>query len=393
MNSLVVDLLLALLFLLALIRGYQRGLVVSLLGLVGFLAGAIVGLIIGPGLVDSLGPVVRLVALLSILLTMASLGQALTMAIARAVRNRLLWRPLRVLDSTVGAAFTIIGALLLVWASAAVLRVSPYPSVTTAVAGSRVITTIDAVVPDLARAVMAQARQVINEGQFPDVFSALGPEPFFDSSPPDAEVVATPGVRAASASVARVTGIARSCQREVEGSGFVIASGLVMTNAHVVAGVSAPRVLIHGDRREYAGEVVYFDPQQDVAIIHVPGLEATALRIVEGERGSDAVVAGYPQNGPFTLGAARIKGAITAIGWDIYSRERVRRDVLAISAVVRPGNSGGPLLSSDGAVVGMVFARSTTDGQTGYALNHEEIGQAIRSLGSERTEVPAGRCA
>lgn len=393
MNSLIVDALLAALFLLALMRGYQRGLVVSLLGLVGFLAGAIIGLVVGPGLVDSLGPVLRLVALLSLLLTLATLGQALTMAIARAVRNRLLWRPLRVLDSTVGAAFTIIGAVLLVWASAAVLRVSPYPSVTTAVAGSRVITTIDAVVPDLARTVMAQARQVVDEGQFPNVFAALGPEPFFDASPPDADVVATPGVASASSSVTRVTGIARSCQRQVEGSGFVIGRGLVMTNAHVVAGVSLPRVLANGDRIEHVGEVIFFDPKKDIAIIYVPRLEAAALKIVTGERGGDAVVAGYPQNGPFTMGAARIKGEITAIGWDIYSKERVRREVLAISAVVRPGNSGGPLISAEGNVVGMVFARSTTDGQTGYALNDDEIQRAIEELGAERTEVSTGRCA
>jgi len=391
-NSLMVDGILAALFLLAVVRGYQRGLIVSLLGLVGFLGGAVIGLIFGPTLVEGFGPLVRIVALLGLLLTLASLGQALTMVLARAVRNRLLWRPLRMLDSTVGALFTITGAVLLIWATASVLRVSPYPSITTAVAGSKVITTIDAVVPDLARSVMAQARQVVNEGQFPNVFSALGPEPFFDASPPNDEVATTAGIRAASTSVARITGIARSCQRGVEGSGFVIGRGLVMTNAHVVAGVASPQVVINGDRIGHLGEVVYFDPEKDIAIISVPKMSAPPLRIGVGERGADAVVAGYPENGPFTLSAARIKGEITAIGWDIYGKERVRRDVFAIASAVRPGNSGGPLLTPDGDLVGMIFARSTTDDQTGYALIDKEITRALRLMGDQRSKVSTGKC-
>lgn len=393
MNSLMVDLVLIALFTLALVRGYQRGLVVSLLGLLGFVGGAIVGLLVGPTLVAGFGPLARIVALLALLLTAATLGQSLTMALARAIRNRLLWRPLRILDSSVGAAFTIAGAILLIWATAAVLRVSPYPSVTTAVAGSRVVTSIDAVVPDLARAVMAQARQVVDEGDFPNVFSALGPEPFFDSSPPDQQVVTTEGIRSASSSVARITGIARACNRGVEGSGFIVGDGLVMTNAHVVAGVTSPRVLIHGDRIEHVGEVVFFDPEKDIAIVHVPRVDGPVLGIERADRGSDAVVAGYPENGPFTLVAARVKGEITAIGWDIYGKERVRREVFAIAAPVRPGNSGGPLLSSDGRVLGMVFARSTTDDQTGYALADSEIRRALDLLGNDRSKVATGKCA
>jgi S1-C subfamily serine protease len=309
------------------------------------------------------------------------------------LRTILLWRPLRVIDSSVGAAFTVIGAILLVWVSAVVLRVSPYPSVTNAVAQSRVITAIDTVVPDLARSAMAQARQVVNGGQFPNVFSALGPEPFFDSSAPDESVVRTAAIEEASQSVARVTGIAQSCRKGVEGSGFVIADGLVMTNAHVVAGVSAPRVLVTGDRRiEHVGEVVYFDREKDIAIISVPRLAAAPLELGDGRRGQDAVVAGFPENGPFSLVAARVKGEITAIGWDIYGKERVRREVFAIAAQVRPGNSGGPLFSIDGNVIGMVFARSTTDDGTGYALIYDELRSAIEALGKARAKVSTGGC-
>jgi S1-C subfamily serine protease len=394
MSSLIVDVVLVLFIALALIRGYQRGLIVSFLGLVGFLGGAIAGLAFGPSVVDTLPAIPRILALIVILLTLANLGQSVTMAIARAVRQRLLWKPLRMLDSTAGATFTILGTVLLLWATAAVLRVSPYQSMTVAVADSRVVSAIDQFVPDLARSAIAKARQVVNDGNFPNVFSALGPEPYFDALPPDQEVLNTPAIAEASRSVARITGVAVSCRRAVEGSGFVIGDGLVMTNAHVIAGVSNPRVRINGASNDAIGKVVYFDPEKDVAIIQVPRLTAKALEVREvAGRGDDAVVAGFPENGPFTLGAARIKGEITAIGWDIYSKERVRRDVYAVAAEVRPGNSGGPLLAADGQLVGMIFARSTTDEETGYALTMKEIRFALKSLGSSRSEASTGRCA
>lgn len=393
MNSLVVDLVLIAFVALALVRGYQRGLIVSLLGLVGFLGGAIVGLAVGPDFVASLSPFPRLIALLVILLTLASLGQAITIAIARALRDRMLWRPLRVLDSTVGAAFTVIGTVLLLWVTAAVLRVSPFPSITNAVADSRVVAAVDTVVPDLARAAMSQARQVVNDGNFPNVFSALGPEPYFDADPPNQEVLSTPGIKRSSGSVARITGIAQACRKAVEGSGFVIADGMVMTNAHVVAGLDNPRVRINGSSNDGAGRVIYFDPEKDLAIIALKGITAPALKVTaDVVRGDDSVVAGYPENGPFTLTAARIKGQITAIGWDIYGKQRVRRDVYAIASEVRPGNSGGPLMTADGRLIGVVFARSSTDSQTGYALTYKEINAALNGLGNNRSEVSTGGC-
>jgi S1-C subfamily serine protease len=263
-----------------------------------------------------------------------------------------------------------------------------------AVAESRVVSTIDRIVPDLARTSMVKARQVVNEGNFPNVFSALGPEPYFDALPPDQEVLNTPAIAQASQSVARITGVAESCRRAVEGSGFVVGDGLVMTNAHVLAGVENPRVRINGASNDAVGKVVYFDPEKDVAIIEVSRLSVKALSAREDAgRGDDAVVAGFPENGPFTLGAARIKGEITAIGWDIYSKERVRRDVFAVAADVRPGNSGGPLLAADGRLVGMIFARSTTDDGTGYALTLKEIRFALDSLGNSRSRASTGRCA
>lgn len=389
MSPVLLDLILIGFIVLALIRGYQRGLIVSLLGFVGFLAGGVAGLVVGPQFIDGLGPVLRLVSLIAIVLTCANLAQALTMAIANAIRSRLLWRPLRFIDSLFGTAFTVIGTVLLVWALAAVLRVSPFTSVTNAVAQSKVVAVLDARVPDLARNAVAQARRVVEGSNFPQVFAALGPEPYLDATPPDEKVVNSQSVRQAFASVAKINGAAVSCRRLVEGSGFVVAPKYVMTNAHVVAGVERPSIQLNDQR--FSGRVVYFDPKKDIAILYVPSATSNALDLdFSGESGTSAVVAGFPGNGPFNARAARIRGEITALGDDIYGKSRVTRQVFAITSSVRPGNSGGPLLSTSGEVLGMVFARSTIDNDTGYVLTANELKRAMAGISTQA--VSTGPC-
>ena len=389
MSPLLLDLILGAFIVLALIRGYQRGLVVSLLGFIGFLAGGVAGLVFAPQFIDGFGPAIRLMVLIAVVLTCANLAQALTMAIANAIRQRLLWKPIRVVDSVFGSAFTLIGTVLLVWAMAAILRVAPFPSLTNAVAGSKVVAVLDQRVPDLARNAVAQARRAVEGSNFPQVFAALGPEPYLDATPPNQDVLNSKGVREAFPSVAKINGTALTCRRALEGSGFVVAPKYVMTNAHVVAGVDQLSVQLSSKR--FDGEVVYFDPKKDVAIIYVPASNARSLTLdFSGDSGTSAVVAGFPGNGPFNALAARIRGEITAIGDDIYGRSRVSREVFAITAAVRPGNSGGPLLSTSGDVLGMVFARSTTDSQTGYALTADEIQKAIKGLGTQA--VSTGTC-
>lgn len=390
MNSTLLDLVLIAFILLALVRGYQRGFVVSLLGFVGFVVGGVAALAYAPRFITDLNPGTRLLVLIFVVLLGANLLQALTVFIANAIRKRLLWKPLRVVDSLLGMTFTVVGTILMLWGLAAVLRVAPFASLSTAVADSRVISVLDARVPDIARQSVAEARKVIEGSNFPQVFAALGPEPYLDSTPPDSTVTSSPAVKAAFESVVKINGSAPSCRRLVEGSGFVI-DGYVMTNAHVVAGVNEPSVLIQG--RRLPGTVVYFDPKKDIALLHLDRMPARELQLATGgEAGDSAVVAGYPGNGPFSAIAARIRGQITALGEDIYGRTRVSREVYAITASVRPGNSGGPLISNDGRVLGMVFARSVTDQETGYALTAEELRAALAKVAGSTTGVAVGGC-
>jgi S1-C subfamily serine protease len=192
----------------------------------------------------------------------------------------------------------------------------------------------------------------------------------------------------------KVVGDATSCSRRIEGSGFVFAPQRVMTNAHVVAGVGSPYVYVGGTGRAYRAHVVEFDPDLDVAVLWVPGLDVAPLSFGPAvPSGTDSAAAGYPGDGPLTVSPARVRNTLTAIGQDIYGGGRVVRQVYALRVEVRPGNSGGPLLGTDGRVLGVVFAASRADPETGYALTSGQVTGAAQ-LGSRAVDdIGTGRCA
>jgi len=187
-----------------------------------------------------------------------------------------------------------------------------------------------------------------------------------------------------------VTGVA-SCSRGLEGSGFVYAPQRVMTNAHVVAGVSSPQVEVGGKR--YDAKVVVFDPETDIAVLYVPNLKEQPLTFdFAGKADDPAVVLGYPENGPFDSEPARIRSEERLRGPDIYGDKTVTRDAFSIWASVRPGNSGGPLLSAKGTVYGVVFAASVEDNRTGYVLTAEQVSDDAREGSTATQEVSTKTC-
>jgi S1-C subfamily serine protease len=214
-------------------------------------------------------------------------------------------------------------------------------------------------------------------------------------SPPNTGIVASPGVQTAAASTVKSVGDAEGCERRIEGSGFVYAPERVMTNAHVVAGVQDPVVYVDGRGRGLRAQVVEFDPQLDVAVLRVPGLELDPLRFATATVPSttDAAVIGYPGDGPLRLAAARVRTATTAVGQDVYGGGRVVRQIYSLRAEVRPGNSGGPLVGADGSVLGVVFAASREDPETGYALTSAQVAE-VAARGADATDdVWSARCA
>lgn len=377
------------------VSGYRQGFVVGALSFVGFLGGAVLGAHLAPPFAKLIGATDN-GALVGILLVLglALGGQVLFTAAGAAIRNRLTWRPGQTVDALAGAVLSALSVLLVAWLLATTIYRSPFDSLARQVRGSEVLTTVDAGMPEAVRGAFADLRQLVDDNGFPEVFSGLGSERIVPVGPPDSAAVRTSGVGVAANSILKIRGLAQSCSKQVEGSGFVFAPQRIMTNAHVVAGVDNPQVELSPGNRLPA-EVVLFDPDTDVAVLYVPDLDRAPLRFQTepaGQADDDAVVAGYPQDGPYTLEPARIRNRQTARAPDIYSHGTVLRDIFAIRGRVLPGNSGGPLLSADGTVYGVVFAAAADDSDTGYALTAGEVTEAA-TAGADRTaEVDTRGC-
>ena len=391
--ALLLDLVLLLLLLGYAGAGFRQGLFVGALSLAGFAVGAVAASQLLPLAVADTppGPTRSLVILGGTVLA-GVLGQAVLGSAAGLLRERVTWRPARAVDAATGLLGAVVAAALVLWLVAGAVLISPFPTLSGVVAGSRVVGTVDQVVPD-SLALRVQGWYATVDGElFPRVFA--GVEPVLPVADPDPGVTQDPAVVAAGAGVVRLTGRAEACGRGQEGSGFVVAPGRVLTNAHVVAGMSEPRVQVGGTGPLLPGRVVVFDPARDLAVVDVPGLQARPLALgADRVRGDDVVVAGFPLNGPYVLSPGRVRDVLTAVGEDIYASAEVTRSVYSINAEVRPGNSGGPVLDATGSVVGVVFARSLDDPSTGYALTLAEAAPVLEVVSSATDEVPTGACA
>jgi S1-C subfamily serine protease len=236
-------------------------------------------------------------------------------------------------------------------------------------------------------------RSLLTNGPYTQVFSALGAENALAVPAPDSAVLKSSGLVAARSSVVKVMGIAPSCSRRIEGSGFVISPGHVLTNAHVVAGVTESQAVYTRTNHRFRASVVLYDPQRDIAILDVPGLRARTLRFAgQAQPGASAIVAGYPLDHRFTAGAARLDSPESAIGPNIYQNSQVRRQIYPIRALVQPGNSGGPLLTPGGQVYGVVFAAAVSIKDTGYALTAGEVASDVATGSHATAPVPTQQC-
>lgn len=251
------------------------------------------------------------------------------------------------------------------------------------------------VLPAQANTWFSDFSSTLARSGFPQVFNPFSNEPITEVRAPDPGLATSPVSEQAKASIVKVVGTAPSCSKVLEGTGFVFAPGKVMTNAHVVGGVGEPTVQVGGEGKLYDGKVVLYDWARDIAVLDVPKLKAPPLEFADKDAasGSDAIVAGFPENGAYDVRAARVRGRINANGPDIYHRGTVRRDVYSLYATVRQGNSGGPLLTPDGKVYGVVFAKSLDDPNTGYALSVDEIRDDIRIGKTAERRVDSQGCA
>lgn len=373
------------------VSGYRRGLVAGCVSLAGFVGGAALGVWLLPwvtGQVARGSPAATVLAVLTVLVP-AVVGHELTGRLALRLRGELDRGPLRVADGLGGAAANAVAVLVVAWVAASVLSAAPVRPLTTAVRDSAVLGAVQRTMPDTTPAWFSRATSALDQAGFPQVFNPFENESTARVARPSGDSVTPDATKAARLSTVKIEGAAGAEGRE--GSGFVYAPGHVLTNAHVVAGIDRPSVRAGGVGPAYEARVVLFDPDRDVAVLYVPRLRAPVLRFdPDAGRGDPAVVAGYPQDGGLDLRAATVASRVRATGQNIYSDRSVTRDVYAIRSTVRPGNSGGPLLTTDGRVFGVVFARSVSDPGTGYALTAAEVAGDARRAATATEPVDTG---
>jgi S1-C subfamily serine protease len=366
--------------------GYLQGFIVSALSLIGFALGAFLGTRLAPLLLSqgARSPYAPLFGLLGALLAGGVFASGLEGVGTRA-RSALRVPGLKAVDGLLGAALTACVGLGIAWIIGAVaLDSSGSQPLRSDIQRSAILRALDQLLPPSGAILDALAR-------IDPIPSVRGPAA--NVSPPTRRILATPGVRAASPSVVRVFGTA--CGLGVEGSGWVAAPGLVVTNAHVVAGENDTQVQVRGTGPGLAARPIAFDARNDIAILHVPGLSAPALTLTASPRsGTPAAILGYPLDGPFDAEPGRLGQTETVDTQNAYGQGHVLRSITALRGRVRPGNSGGPMVDERGDVVATVFAALTgTPRPGGFAVPDGLVRAELNQAKRLRATVSTGRCA
>lgn len=375
------------------LAGYRQGFLVGSSSTIGLLAGGLVGIEMAPRLLSGFQPGVGVsVTAFLVVLVGAFGGQAIGRLIGDQLRRRVTWRPARVFDALSGSVLSVAAMLVIAWVLGVAAGGAPLGSFNAEIRNSTVLGGVDKVMPGSSDNVLSAFNQLVDASQFPRYLEPFATERIQNVPAPSGAVAHRSGVARARASVVKVLGIATSCGRTLEGSGFVYRSGRVMTNAHVVAGVEHPVVRLSDT--DHPAQVVYYDPRTDVAVLRVPGLRAPPLKFGGLVTSGDPVaVLGYPQDGPYDVEPGRVRDEQTLHSVDIYGNNSVSRDTYSIRALVRRGNSGGPLVTPAGKVVGVVFAASIVDSSTGYALTAHQVARAATAGASSTARVGTGACA
>ena len=377
------------------VSGYWQGFISGAFATAGLLLGGLLGIWLAPQLLGDLSASapslwVSLGALFVVLIC-ASFGQAVLQFAGTRIRARITWQPVRALDAVGGAVLSTAAVLVVAWALGVAVSGSSLPGISKQVRSSMVLEQVDDVMPGQAEEALNAFNDVVGSSFFPRYLEPFAPERIIEVGPPPGRIGRDPDVQDAAVSVLKVRG-QNDCGRGVEGTGFLYSPDRIMTNAYVVAGVDDPGVVV--GEEELPAEVVYYNPDLDIAVLAVDGLDRPFLRFDKGGEARDSgAVLGYPNDGPYDVQAARIRGEQRLRSPDIYGDGTVVREVFSIRSLVRPGNSGGPLVSEGGDVLGVIFAASVTDPDTGYALTAEQVAEGAAQGITNDTEVGTGACA
>ena len=392
--TLVLDILIVVAVLLALWAGWRQGAISAVLSFVGIVAGVVLGTVLAQfaiRLTDQAA--LRFLLAIGVLIMMVGIGQLIGASIGARLRDRMRTRKKQRVDSFIGAGFQAVAAVFVIWLISLPLASNVGGAPGRALRESHILSVLNGAAPTQLASLPNGVAAVLNESGLPPLVS-----PWQDSG--RAVEVAAPAqdvndpalVERLRPSVIHVLGDAEVCSRRLMGSGFVAADDYVITNAHVVAGTEKVHLdTVLGLRQ---AEVVYYNPNVDIAVLHSDNLCISPLdwAPTPADTGDDTMVMGFPHSGPFAARMARVRERITIAGPDIYSKGRVERDAYTVRGSIRQGNSGGPLVNTDGQVLGVVFGASVEDSETGYALTADEVNKHIGDITQLSRPVDTGNC-
>ena len=391
MRFTLIDLIILIAVVFAISSGYRRGFWLSLAQYAGLVLGVVIGATLAPIVMDALnlnGAAIRSLVAIMILIVLGTIGSSVGYWVGEPIRLRLLAQPRGGrIDSLAGAVFSALAVLSVSWFLGLSLARIPSPPLSAAIQRSAILRALDGIAPR-PPAFLARVETIIAGVNFPSAFSGL--EPVGPSAQPLPNSINTPGVQAAAAETLKVQGF--GCGGIVFGSGFPVGPGMVLTNAHVVAGTQGTTVR-SSSGRSLSARVVLFDPERDVAILYVPRLALPPLNEASAQAGTQGAAIGYPGGGSETAEPAVVNGQVRAEGRDIYGQNLVVRSIWFTQAKVQPGNSGGPLVDLNGNVIGVIFAASTTQTGTAYALTDAEVQPDIDQARGRTDAVQIGPCA
>ena len=387
--ALIADLIIAFASCVTFFFGWRQGAFASVLSAVGVVSGIVLSAALLPLVSNyTANPTLMLLLGIGVMVLIAGIGNLLGGLAGSRLRQSIRTRTAMTVDSLLGAVFQVFALLLVVWFVATPLVGRVTGPVGEGLSNSRVLTAVDQLTPPVIDNLPARLAATLSESGLPPLVS-----PFTGArevEPPNILIDDTAMVDRVRPSVVYVLADAPQCSRRLMGSGFVISPDTILTNAHVVAGTDTVHVETVNGTVE--ATVVFYDPDTDLAVLHSAGLDLPALQWAEdaASTGDDAVVMGFPEGGPFEARPVRIRDKIIVNGPNIYATTRVDREAYSLRGTIRHGNSGGPLLTTDGDVLGVIFGTAVEESETGYALSADEV---ISTIGEFSTAaVDTGAC-
>ena len=388
MHISIVDIIIVILLVGSMLRGYQIGFIRQLSSTIAFIIGLYPGSVLSSWVMTQVSGPTKPLAGLAILLTVSficmTIGEILATKVKFSISSSLLQR----IDNSLGSVISVVTLLFGIWLASALFQLAPASAMQTALKNSEILSILNRNLPP-ATSILSSLNKLIDPNQSPQVFAGREPSPSANYTLPDAHAYAAM-LASIKPSVVKIEGL--GCGGLIDGSGFVYSPQRIVTDAHVVAGVQDPKVT--DNNGTHSTTVVWFDPNNDIAVLEASNLAGSPLTLDETDAGAgtQAFALGYPGGGGYSVQPSVILDQFTAIGQDIYGQQRTTRSVYSVQSNIVPGNSGGPLIDTLGRVRGVVFATSTTYNNVGDALTAKQVAAELKQAASATTAQSTGRC-